>query len=117
MLHTVLLLFLYDLFSDNEVTLYNPPTHTHTHTQDEDYVEVAVITNTSHLLQLVLVVTSPDSNKTTSSSPSNATTASGPTKWSGIEGLAHMFMDAVAPTSGVELVQWPEEDSLKYTLE
>ncbi|XP_064396441.1 integrator complex subunit 5-like [Halichondria panicea] len=89
----------------------------HKNDLDEDYIEVAVITNTSHLLQLLLVLTPHDSNQTTSSSLSNATTALGPTQWSGIEGLAHIFMDAVAPTSGVELVQWPEEDSLKYTLE
>ncbi len=71
---------------------------------------MAVLINTSHLLQLIIILTSHDSNKATNS-------LAGQPKESGMEGLAHIFMDALAPSSGVELSQWPEEDALKYTLE
>ncbi len=78
--------------------------------QDEEQVEIAVLINTSHLLQLVTVLTSHDSNKA-------ITSPAGQSKVSEIESLAHIFMDAVAPSSGVEFSEWPEEDSHKYTLE
>lgn len=77
---------------------------------------MAVTTNTSHLLQLLLVLVSPDPSRTSSKVSSTATPLS-TSPMTGVKGLAHIFMDAVAPQSGVGLTQWPEEDSLKYTLE
>ena len=48
-----------------------------------------------------------------STSTPDSTRPQGPS----LEGLATIVMDLVAPQCSMELQTWPEEDSLKYTLE